>query len=318
MPKRAKRPLGVGLMLPTFEGTMAGKTPRWNDLSAMARHAEAAGFDSLWVADHMLLDYGEPDVAPHGAWDGWMVLASLASITTHIELGTFVACTAFRNPAQLAKSADTLEEISGGRLILGLGPGYHEPEFRAFGHPFDHLVGRFEEAMQIIHTLLRKGTIDFKGQYYEARDCELRPRGPRPGGPPIMIGARPNRPRMLRLTAQYADYWNIFAANRPEDLISARDAIDAACVKAGRDPATLRRTVGMLVDLPGAEDGPAMESWSRYRSSRMPANGAPEELTSLMRTLASEGVDHVQIWLHPFTLAGIDVIAQTLERLDRE
>jgi len=112
-------------------------------------------------------------------------LAALAAVTERVELGTLVTCTSFRNPALLAKMADTVEEISDGRLILGLGAGYYEPEYRAFGFPFDHRVGRFEEALQIVYGLLRRGTIDFNGQYYQARDCELTPRGPRPGGLPF-------------------------------------------------------------------------------------------------------------------------------------
>ena len=253
MPERSVRPLKVGLMLPTGEGQMAGGTARWNDIKTMVLQAEAGGFDSIWIQDHLLFDFGDPGVPPAGIWECWSLLAALAAVTTRVELGALVACTSFRNPALLAKMADTVDEISGGRLILGLGAGYNEHEFRAFGYPFDHLVGRFEEALQIIHTLLRKGTIDFQGKYYEARACDLRPRGPRRDGPPILIGAAPNRPRALRLTAQYADYWNIFSVNEVTNLAPAREAMDAACVKAGRDPAMLQLTVTVLIDLPGSE-----------------------------------------------------------------
>ena len=153
--------------------------------------------------------------------------------------------------------ADTLDEISGGRLILGLGAGYHEREYRAFGYPFDHLVGRFEEALQIIHRRLRVGNIDFHGKYYSALACELRPRGPRGSGPPILVGAPARSPRMLRLTAQYADYWNGWSINQVDErLASARQAVDTACVNASRDPATLQRTVTVLIDLPGSEKEP--------------------------------------------------------------
>ena len=202
-------------------------------------------------------------------------------------------------------------------MILGLGAGYHEPEFRAFGYPFDHLVGRFEEALQIIHTLLRKGTVDFQGKYYEARACELRPRGPRRDGPPILIGAEPNRPRALRLTAQYADYWNIFSVNQIAELVPAREAMDAACVTAGRDPATLQRTVTMLIDLPGSESDPAAGGVSRYHASRKPATGTPEELAELLRAFARAGVDQVQIYLAPGNVVGIDALMPVLELLDR-
>src|ERR1700722_8754099 len=129
----AARPLKVGLFLPFVEGTMAGETARWNDLKALGQHAEAVGFDSLWVPDHLVFDVGEIGKPPLGIWECWSVLAALAAVTTRVELGTGVVCTTFRNPALLAKMADAVDEISGGRLILGLGAGYHEPEYRAFG-----------------------------------------------------------------------------------------------------------------------------------------------------------------------------------------
>src|SRR6516162_2226024 len=203
MPQHPARPLKVGLLLPILEETMAGATPRSADLKAIARLAEAAGFDSLWVPDHLIMDfnaYGIPSETKAGGWDCWSILASLAAVTTKVEVGTIVACAGFRNPALIAKMADTIDEISDGRLILGLGAGYHEPEHRAFGYPFDHLVGRFEEALRIIHSLLRTGLADLEGSYYHAHECELRPRGPRRRGPPILIGAR--QPRTRRLAAR--------------------------------------------------------------------------------------------------------------------
>lgn len=315
MPTTA-RPLKVGLMLPTFEASMIGATPRWQDFKAMALHAEAVGFDSIWMPDHMLHDAFQQQ-ALYGAWDCWSLVSSLAAVTTRIEIGTLVACTSFRNPAMTAKMADTVEEISGGRLILGLGAGYFEPEFRAYGYPFDHLMGRFEEALRIIHALLRTGAIDFQGQYYQARDCELRPRGPRRGGPPIMIGAKPDRPRALRLTAQYAEYWNAFHVNRPDMVAPMRQAVDAACAKAGRDPATLQRTVTTIVDLPGCKTTPVDNAWTRVVASVSPARGTPDELAEMLRGYARAGVDHIQVWLEPYSMAAIDAFATVLERLDR-
>ena len=183
MSQRSGRPLKIGLVVPVFEDD-DGHTPRWNEIKASAQHAEAAGFDSLWLPDHLIYDYGNSGRPLHGVWECWSILTSLAAVTTRVEIGTTVVCTSFRNPALLAKMADTVDEISGGRLILGLGAGNHEPEFRAFGYPFDHLSGRFEESLQIIRGLLRNGKVDFQGQYYTARECELRPRGPTRLGPP--------------------------------------------------------------------------------------------------------------------------------------
>jgi alkanesulfonate monooxygenase SsuD/methylene tetrahydromethanopterin reductase-like flavin-dependent oxidoreductase (luciferase family) len=154
-------------------------------------------------------------------------------MTHRVELGSLVACTAFRNPALLAKMADTIDEISGGRLIVGLGAGWDGPENQAFDIKSDHRVDRFEEALQIIVPLLRTGRVDFAGKYYQARDCELRPRGPRPGGPPILIGAK--GPRMLRLAASYADLWNAEGPMRqPGEIIPLRASGDAACAAVGR------------------------------------------------------------------------------------
>src|SRR5438445_5100854 len=247
---RPLRPLKVGINLPTVEGTMAGKTTSWADLFAFAQRAGALGFDSLWVPDHLLLTWQEQT---HGIWECWSLLAALAAVTSRVALGPLVACTAFRSPALLAKMADTVDEISVGRLIVGLGAGWNGPEDRAFGSPSDHRVDRFEEALQIIVPLLRTGHVDFEGKYYQALGCELRPRGPRPGGPPILVGAK--GPRMLRLAATYADLWNAEGPlRRPEDVAPLRRAGDDACAAVARDPATLGRSASVVIDVAGAGD----------------------------------------------------------------
>jgi probable F420-dependent oxidoreductase len=311
MPRQSAHAPKVGLLLSVAEEAAGG---RWSELKAMARHAEAAGFDSLWIADHLVIPSAAQPAL--GRWECWTILAAIAAVTSRVELGTLVTCTSFRNPALLAKMAATVEEISDGRLILGLGAGYYEPEFREFGFPFDHRVGRFEEALRIIHGLLRSGSIDFEGQYYQARNCELRPRGPRPNGPPILIGAQADRPRALRLTAQYADYWNMFIGTNDEDLTVVHRAVDEACVKAGRDPATLHRTASAMIDLPGSEKSPV--AVRAYRSSRALPAGTPEELGDRLRALAGMGISHVQLWLEPNTRAGIDAFLPVLDLLERE
>src|SRR5436189_5222938 len=141
------RPLRVGIQLPEVE-----REVRWPELRSMARAAEQAGFDSLWVGDHLL--YRDDERPPRGPWEAWSVLAALAAVTSRIQLGPLVASTSFHNPAMLAKKAATIDEISGGRLTLGLGAGWNETEYRAFGFPFDRRVSRFEEAFTIIRTLL--------------------------------------------------------------------------------------------------------------------------------------------------------------------
>jgi len=318
MAQNGARPLKVGLFLLTFDGITPAGMPRWDDLKSIAQRAEAVGFDSLWVPDHMLFSDARIDGERVAVWECWSILAALAAATSRIELGTLVACTSFRNPTLLAKMADTVDEISNGRLTLGLGAGYMEAEFRAFGYPFENLMGRFEEALQIIRALLRTGAVDFKGKYYEARECELLRRGPRPTGPPIMIGARPHRPRALRLTAQYADLWNVFPCSEPDKIVPMIQAVDAACNKLGRDPATLERTSTVLFDVPASPKGASLAAWRKFRAACGPQGGSPEELADTLRAFARAGVGHVQLWLDPYSLAGIDAFAPVLELLDQD
>lgn len=300
----------VGLGLPDAEGMMDGGTARWRDLAGLARRAEEAGVDSLWVQDHLLFRLGDSDT--EGPWESMSLLAALAAVTERVELGTLVTCTSFRNPALTAKIVDTIDEISDGRVILGLGAGWHEPEYDAFGLPFDHRVSRFEEAIQIIHGLLRNGEVDFEGTYYSARECELRPRGPRPAGAPIMLGT--TGPRMLRITGRYADLWNVYftrTGNRASGIPSLRAEVDAACEDVGRDPSTLGRTATVYVDFSGNVSGP-----SSVNPSGTPAlSGAPEEIAEELRAYETEGISHVQVYLEPNTLAGIEQFQPVIEAL---
>jgi alkanesulfonate monooxygenase SsuD/methylene tetrahydromethanopterin reductase-like flavin-dependent oxidoreductase (luciferase family) len=306
---RPRRPLKVGINLPTTEGALSGKTATWTDLFAFAERAEALGFDSLWVPDHLLLTWQEQT---RGIWECWSLLAALAAVTHRMELGSLVACTAFRSPALLAKMADTIDEISGGRLIVGLGAGWDGPEDRAFDMKSDHRVDRFEEALQIIVPLLRTGRIEFSGKYYKAQGCELRPRGPRPGGPPILIGAK--GPRMLGLAATYADLWNAEGpVHRPEEISSRRAASDAACAAIGRDPATLGRSASVVVNLPLAQGKDGLRS---PVVGEQPELVSSEEIAQMLRNYAQEGLTHVQLWLVPSTIAGLELFAPVLNLLD--
>jgi alkanesulfonate monooxygenase SsuD/methylene tetrahydromethanopterin reductase-like flavin-dependent oxidoreductase (luciferase family) len=303
------RPLKVGLILPETERQMNGGSARWSDLREMAHLGEQIGADSLWITDHLI--HREPGEAPRGMWECWSLISALAAVTERPEIGTLVLSTSFRNPALLAKMADTVDEISGGRLILGIGAGWNEPEYRAFGYPFDHRTDRFTEALAIISGLLREGRLDFEGSYYQARDCELRPRGPRPQGPPIMIGASGAGPRMLELSARHADTWTTWfsgTGNTLEGLRPLLARVDAACEAVGRDPRTLERSAAVIVEVgphePSAMTGP-------------PVTGSPAEIAAELRAYADAGVSHVQVWLEPNTPAGIAAFAPVLEALDR-
>jgi probable F420-dependent oxidoreductase len=298
------RPLKVGVQLPEVE-----REVRWPELRDMARVAEDVGFDSIWVGDHLL--YRDDDRPPRGPWEAWSVLAAVAAITERIELGPLVASASFHNPAMLAKKAATIDEISGGRLILGLGAGWNEVEYRAFGFPFDHRVDRFEEAFAIIRGLLRDGHVDFAGRYHQAPDSLLLPRAERPGGPSIMVGT--TGPRMLRLAAAHADAWNAwFTAygNRPEGIPALRAQVDAACADVGRDPATLQRTVAVLVQV---EPGDVARRGGQQEKAP-PIRG--DELAPRLRQFAAEGISHVQLVVDPITTGSIERLGTVLDELD--
>ena len=302
------RPLKVGVQLPEVE-----REVRWPELLDMIRAIEDLGFDSIWVGEHLL--YRFPDRGPRGPWEAWTLMAAIAAATSRVEFGPLVACTNFHNPALLAKQATTIDEISGGRLVLGLGAGWNEAEFRAYGFPYDHRVDRFEEAFTIIRMLLREGAIDFDGRWYQIRDCELLPRGPRPNGPPLMIGS--NGPRMLRATVPYVDSWNSWFAdtgNRPDGVPALRDLVDAACRDVGRDPAELERTVAVLVELPG---GAGRLQGAYSKEAPQPLTGSPAEMAEVLGGYAREGIAHVQLVLDPITVDAIQAVAPVLTELDR-
>jgi len=303
-----QRPLKVGIQLPEVE-----REVRWPEYVAMARLAEDVGFDSIWLGDHLL--YRTPGLGARGPWEVWTLLAALAASTSRVLLGPLVACTSFHNPAMLAKMAATVDEVSAGRLILGLGASWNETEYRAFGFPFDRRISRFEEAFTIIRSLLRDGQVDFAGQFYEARDCELLPRPARPGGPPLLVGSKGER--MLAITLPHVDAWNVWftdTGNRPDGVPVLREQVDAACRAAGRDPADVERTVAVLVELPGAL---GRQQGDYAEDPAPPVKGSPEEIAEVLRGFAREGISHVQLVADPITLDSIQALAPVLHALDR-
>ncbi len=304
----SRRPLKVGIQLPEVE-----REVRWPEYRAMARLAEDVGFDSIWMGDHLL--YRSEALGARGPWEAWTMLAGLAEATSRIALGPLVACTSFHNPAMLAKMAATVDEISGGRLILGLGAGWNETEYRAFGFPFDRRISRFAEAFTIIRTLLREGRVDFAGEFYTARDCELLPRPIRRGGPPLMVGSR--GARMLEITIPHVDSWNVWYAdtgNRPVGVPALRDQVDAACRAAGREPSAVERTVAVLVRLPGGSGRDQGDT----EAVAPPLEGDPDVIAEALRAYAREGISHVQLVVDPITTASIEGLGAVLARLDRE
>jgi probable F420-dependent oxidoreductase len=304
----------LGLILRFGEHYARTANPiHWPELRSLARLAEDVGFDTLWCDDHFLYDTFPAEAPPHGrfrgVWESFTLLSALAEATNRVTIGPFVACTSFRNPAHLAKIADTLDDISGGRVILGLGAGWNQPEYEAFGYPFDHLAGRFDEALQIIVPLLREGYVDFQGKYYQARGAELRPRGPRPHGPPIWIGA--SKPRMLGLVARYADGYNTTWHVTPSTMVERFNAADEACRGIGRDPATLRHTAGSYVALPAPGETPPPQLRAKILTD-------PEGLAEHLHGFQQAGADHHTLSIEPWDAAGLERCGRAIEILRRE
>ncbi len=295
--------LTFGLNLPYVEGSMDGGTPRWADILAMATTAESIGFDAVWISDH--LGFGDPHGEWQGAWESWTLLSALAATTSRVRLGTYVSAMPLRNPALLAKMAETLDEVSGGRVILGLGAGWNEPEFRAYGVAWDRRFDRFEEGLRLIAAMFRDGRADVDGQFVRAAGAPIAPRGPRPAGPPIVIGT--HGARMLGLTAELADEWNAGMVT-PEELVPLVPRVDAACAAAGRDPATLARSAEALVRTLDAGGRAAEERELR---------GSPAELAAALRRYGELGMAHVQVQLRPNRLEAVAAFEPVLRELAR-
>ena len=284
---------------------------RWAELREMATLAERIGLDSVWTGDHLLYrDDGRPS---RGPWEAWSILAALAAATERVEIGPLVASTSFHNPAMLAKKAATIDEISGGRLILGLGAGWNRPDYEAFGFPYDHRVSRFEEAFTIIRELLATGRSEFAGRYYALQRGELLPRGPRLGGPPLLIGSTGQR--MLAITLPHVAAWNAWGpsfGNSLETYLPIREQVDAACRSVGREPSEVERTLALVVAFEGALGRGSAIAETPF----VPLDGDPAVLAPSLRAFADAGVGHVQLVLDPITLSSIEALAPTLAALD--
>lgn len=301
------RPLKVGVQLPEVEWEVP-----FPELIAMAQTAEAVGFDSIWVGDHLLYDL---PVGPRGPWEAWTALAALAAVTSRVELGPLVASIGFREPAMLAKQAATIDAISGGRFVVGLGAGWNEREYRAFGFAYDHRVSRFEEAFTVVRSLLRDGHCSLDGRYYTVEDCVLHPRSPRPGGPPLMLGS--TSPRMLSIGLPHVDRWNVWWSifgNSPEGFGREKSRVDEAIAAAGRKPGDVEATCAVHVRISGG--GGRQMGHEDGRKVR-PIEGTVSAIADQLRAFAAVGASHVQLVVDPITRASIEWCADVLADLDR-
>ncbi|MGZ6300257.1 MAG: LLM class flavin-dependent oxidoreductase [Candidatus Limnocylindria bacterium] len=294
----------IGLMLPIGEDEKLGRPLPWDELRELALAAEESGLDSVWAADHLIF---REDGTSSGIHECWTILTAVAAITERVEIGPLVLALPFRNPALTAKMATALDEVSAGRLILGIGCGWHEPEFDAFDFPFDHRVGRFEEALGVLLPLLREGRVTVQGRWHRA-DAELLPPGPRPHGPPILIAGK--RPRMLGLVARHADVWNAAWFGRLEDageLVRRIGLLRDACEAEGRDPATIALTVGLFVHLPGLPD-------AGYEDPPQNAiAGSAEEVGKALAAYREQGIEHAIVHLWPPTPAAVAELGRAAE-----
>jgi alkanesulfonate monooxygenase SsuD/methylene tetrahydromethanopterin reductase-like flavin-dependent oxidoreductase (luciferase family) len=298
----------IGLVLPMGDAFVDGPTPRWVEIRDLAIRAEEIGFDTVWTVDELL--WRPKDGEAKGFWECVAMTGAVAAATSRVKVGTWILSALHRNPGITAKAVETLDEISGGRFVFGLGSGHAGSQAHAFGLPEEHVGGRFAEAVEIIVPLLRSGRANFDGTFHTARDLEHRPVGPRPGRIPIMIGAK--GPKMLRLAAQHADIWSWYVEERSdlEEFGPRLEALEAACVEVGRDPATIGRSAGIVVE-PTSLTGAA-------ETLGVPIRGSAEQIADGLRAFRDGGFTHVEVLLWPPTLAALDAMAAVIELLDAD
>ena len=300
------RSIEIGIVLPLMQFGPDRTTTRWPEINEMARRAEAIGFDTIWTPDELL--WRAEDGPPRGVWEGIAMAGAVAAVTSKTKVGTWVMSALHRNPGIIAKAAETLDEISGGRFVFGLGAGHEWPgQARAFGLPEDQIFARFDEALKVIIPLLRGGHADFEGTWHAARDLPQQPQGPRPNRIPILIGG--NGPKGQHHAARHADVYSCYVEERAvvDEVAPRLASLDAICTEEGRDPATIGRSVGVLVNpVERLEDRPALIS------------GSAEAIADAFRSFREAGFSQLEIMLHPGTLAALEALAPVLELLDAD
>ena len=278
--------LQVGVQLPEVE-----REVRWPELLGIARVAEAAGYDSVWVGDHML--YRDDGRTERGPWDAWTVLAALAASTDRVRLGPLVAATAFHPPGLVARMAAAIDEISGGRFVLGLGTGWNETEFRAFGIPFDHRVARFEEVFEIVRRLLAGERVSFDGSYHRVEDALLLP--PPARRVPLLVGT--TGPRVMAAAGPHVDWWNCWYSwygNTPEGFAELSARFEGGFK---RSACVLVSVEGGRGERPFEEDAPPVDV---------------RDLRRHLEELAAAGADEAILVLDPIDEASVEAVARML------
>jgi probable F420-dependent oxidoreductase len=320
-----------GLALPHYDTSFAGREASWEGIRSVALTAERTGFHSVWVSDHLFLDWGKYGgrADAEGSFECWTTLSALAAATQRVRLGSLTICNDFRNPAILAKMAATLDLLSGGRLDLGLGAGWYEPEYEASGIPFDPpgtRIRRLGEAAEIIGRLLEGEILDYSGKYYKTDGALCRPGPLQEPRPPIWIGGKGDL--LLDTVARVADGWNWSWLGSLDTYRDRLAAAERACEKNERDFSTLRRSVGVYL-LTGTDDrdverrferlkavtpqgvlrgsnGEAAVSWDEFRRDRVA--GTVNEVVDRFGELADLGVEEVIVSLGalPFQVSDLE------------
>jgi probable F420-dependent oxidoreductase len=293
--------LRVGVQLPEVE-----RDVRWPELVAMARAAEEVGFDSIWVGDHLL--YRGDDRPERGPWDAWTTLSALAASTQRVRLGPLVACAAFHPPGILARMAAAIDEISGGRFVLGIGAGWNRTEFDAFGIDYDRRASRFEEAFDVIRRLLDGERVTAQGRFHRVEDAVLLP--PPARRVPLMVGS--NGDRLLRAALPHVDAWNTWFddyGNTPEGFADLNARVSARARDVARDPAEVTRSACALVVL----DGEARERHVPDHVS--PIQGSASVMEERLRALADAGADEAILVVNPITERSIRSLGEVLALL---
>ncbi len=323
-----------GLALPQYGFSLPDGEVGFATTATWARRAEEMGFDSVWLSDHLFYTFSRygGDPTPIPAIEPMTALAGLAAITSRVRLGTLVLCAPFRHPALTMKMAVTIDRLSGGRLDLGLGAGWLQEEFDAFGYPFGTIGERFtalEDSLAVISALQSGEAATYAGANVALRDAEVHP-APANGRVPVWVGGK-GGPRLLRLIATYADGWNLVWRVDPDGYAARVDAARTAFGSAGRDPASLRLSVG-LYTLVGADEaaaraafdrgragfpGGAMDAdtWETWRADTL--SGTPDQVIERVERFEGLGVEELVIspWVLPFAIKDREVLDLFAERV---
>lgn len=298
------RSFQIGVVLPLMEQGDERVAAPWTEIRAIALRAEELGFDTVWTPDELLWRKG--DAAPQGFYEGVSMAGAAAAVTSTVGVGTWVLSALHRNAGLTAKVAATLDEISGGRLIFGLGAGHTWPgQAEAFGLPEDQVFARFDEALQVIVPLLRGGHADVRGTWHAAHDLPQAPPGPRPNAIPLLIGG--NGPKGQRHAVRHADIWSGYTEERAhaEEMLPRIAMLETICAEEGRDPASIGRSIGVTVD-PLAPSGGQSNTLS----------GSAQEIADAFHTFREAGFTRLEIMVDPGEMAAMDALGPVLEAFD--